>query len=556
MLRNYVLALWAAPLADAGVTKVLGDKTNSEIRADMALWIRRLGDLETKAKFTVHDVPAQKGWLLLEVKGRESGSVGVKFLRATDVVGAAKDIVATVIDEKRHKKLDLVVLALCIDESDEKMEIKLAKLLQAARARASEMLVMEPRWVAAILVERLKPILLDDPRRLGDGSAVSYFEAVAASDQPDVELTRTARLLAPVGDEVIDDPGLITTKLREVQHLQPFEGTVLLCTTFLPPVTQSLKAQKRFYEYFGASPEALEAVEDRLETERQQWMTHIAKHRRIDVIDRGQVEEYLAAPEYYQMPLRSTELREQVQNLRALLRESNYELCLAPEAVDLPFEVRGTEVRLRTDRRNKGEPRHGRIRHVILRDPRMVESFEREFWTLYRNTEPEFKDKEHVLAWILERSRRYVQARSEVRKRPAIDVFLCHNSEDKTEVKRIGRRLERVGISVWLDDWNAPPGRQWMWALEPELERIKSAAVFLGPSGVGPWQQFEAGELLNQLVRRGCPIIPVILRSATADPEQPLLFQSLPWIDFRKRTPNPFRRLLWGIDPSRFPNPK
>jgi len=34
----------------------------------------------------------------------------------------------------------------------------------------------------------------------------------------------------------------------------------------------------------------------------------------------------------------------------------------------------------------------------------------------------------------------------------AFDVFLCHNSADKSAVKRIGQKLMDVGILPWLDE--------------------------------------------------------------------------------------------------------
>ena len=43
----------------------------------------------------------------------------------------------------------------------------------------------------------------------------------------------------------------------------------------------------------------------------------------------------------------------------------------------------------------------------------------------------------------------------------AYDVFLCHNSSDKQEVKAVGERLRTRGILPWLDEWALPPGRPW-----------------------------------------------------------------------------------------------
>ncbi len=33
------------------------------------------------------------------------------------------------------------------------------------------------------------------------------------------------------------------------------------------------------------------------------------------------------------------------------------------------------------------------------------------------------------------------------------DVFLCHNSQDKPEVKKIAWQLQQQGLKPWLDEW-------------------------------------------------------------------------------------------------------
>jgi TIR domain len=47
------------------------------------------------------------------------------------------------------------------------------------------------------------------------------------------------------------------------------------------------------------------------------------------------------------------------------------------------------------------------------------------------------------------------------------DVFLCHNSKDKPEVREIARQLAAQGINPWFDEEQIRPGQ--------EIETIKSA---------------------------------------------------------------------------------
>ena len=41
------------------------------------------------------------------------------------------------------------------------------------------------------------------------------------------------------------------------------------------------------------------------------------------------------------------------------------------------------------------------------------------------------------------------------------DVFPCHNSEDKTEIRQVADELSRRGLKPWLDEQEIPPGKLW-----------------------------------------------------------------------------------------------
>ncbi len=133
----------------------------------------------------------------------------------------------------------------------------------------------------------------------------------------------------------------------------------------------------------------------------------------------------------------------------------------------------------------------------------------------------------------------------------AFDVFLCHHSPDRPEVKEIAERLKQRGLRPWLDEWELVPGRPWQRALEEEIQRIRSAAVFIGEGGFGPWQNLEIEAFLRQFVRRECPVIPVILPSCEEPPELPVFLAGMTWVDFRESEPDPFEQLVWGIQESR-----
>jgi WD40 repeat protein len=128
------------------------------------------------------------------------------------------------------------------------------------------------------------------------------------------------------------------------------------------------------------------------------------------------------------------------------------------------------------------------------------------------------------------------------------DIFLCHNTEDKPQVKKLGKYLmDKFGILPWLDEWELRPGLRWQHLLEQQIGQIRSAAVFVGKDGIGPWQHMELEAFLSEFVRRGCPIIPILLPDAPIKPQLPIFLRGLTWIDFRKQDPDPMKQLIWGI---------
>jgi hypothetical protein len=381
-----------------------------------------------------------------------------------------------------------------------------------------------------------------------DSGSAPPSECGRSKAQRDSEENDMTTLDSIVVAEHENNPPGTGEKLRTLRAMEAQQRTALLCTSYLPPVTHSLTALLRYARQFGTTPESLQVVREKLARERALWQLHISRSKRYDIIDRQALVEYLQAPEYYQMPLTREELEEQAANVLQLLENPNYELCLTPRTVNIAFEVRGEQLQIRTDRRNKGEPRLGQVNHLVIAEPGVAESFQQEFWSLYRATEPEFRSKAHIKEWLGTRVSGYRGPESAT---PAdadtFDVFLCHNSSDKRQVMAVGERLLDQGVRVWLDQWNLRPGLPWVRALEQEVGTAKAAAVFVGENGVGPWMQMEIEALLREFVRRGCPVIPVVLPTAQTRPPLPKFLEGMHWVDFRAGDPDPFAQLVWGI---------
>jgi len=132
------------------------------------------------------------------------------------------------------------------------------------------------------------------------------------------------------------------------------------------------------------------------------------------------------------------------------------------------------------------------------------------------------------------------------------DVFLSHNSSDKSAIRKIGLALKKRGLTVWLDEWELVPGRPWQDALEDIIRTAKSAAVFVGSNGLGPWEEPEMRACLSEFVDRSLPVIPVLLPDAPRSPKLPLFLRQFTWVDLRRGISNEgMDRLVWGITGSK-----
>lgn len=117
------------------------------------------------------------------------------------------------------------------------------------------------------------------------------------------------------------------------------------------------------------------------------------------------------------------------------------------------------------------------------------------------------------------------------------DIFFSYNWRDRTAVEAIARTLRERGLTVFLDRWYLVPGKPWPETLETAQNNCQAVLVFLGPHGMGGWQQREKDLALNRQARDPAfPVIPVLLPGA--DPA--LGFLSLyTWVDLRAGIDDP-----------------
>ena len=133
------------------------------------------------------------------------------------------------------------------------------------------------------------------------------------------------------------------------------------------------------------------------------------------------------------------------------------------------------------------------------------------------------------------------------------DVFLSHNRADKVSVEQLAVRLEdETGLKPFLDKWHLVPGEPWQEAIEEALDNSAACAVFLGPGGLGSWENEEMRNALERRVRdKSFRVIPVLLPGA--DPGDsatlPSTLSRMTWVSFSSGLDNAeaFRQLIAGI---------
>jgi hypothetical protein len=134
------------------------------------------------------------------------------------------------------------------------------------------------------------------------------------------------------------------------------------------------------------------------------------------------------------------------------------------------------------------------------------------------------------------------------------NAFLSHNSQDKPIVEQIAQWLEdESNLSVWLDKWNLVPGEPWQEEIEIALDDSQCCVVFLGPNGMGSWQNEEMRLALEKRVsNKTIRVVPVLLPGAKREEKEsklPGFLRRLTWVEFSSdwQEPETLRRLVCGI---------
>jgi hypothetical protein len=133
-------------------------------------------------------------------------------------------------------------------------------------------------------------------------------------------------------------------------------------------------------------------------------------------------------------------------------------------------------------------------------------------------------------------------------------VFLCHNTKEKPEINKIRSLLEEREIRTFMDQYNFKSFGLWKEQLKTEITSFRTAAIFLGKSGLGPWQTKEIEMFLQALEqspenrRIGLVILPGCPDSLKDEvTKQWPDLSDRQWTDFNQSKPDPMESLILGI---------
>src|SRR5215475_5297192 len=144
------------------------------------------------------------------------------------------------------------------------------------------------------------------------------------------------------------------------------------------------------------------------------------------------------------------------------------------------------------------------------------------------------------------------RSRSRAMDTAAADVFLSYSRTDADAVHRVQGHLQVAGLATFLDRDQLAAGQPWLPALEQAIARCGAVAVFVGPVGLGTWQQREVQLALDRQAKaertgRRFPVIPVLLPKVEDPPGGFLKLHT--WVDLRADLADPvqLQRLCAGI---------
>lgn len=114
-------------------------------------------------------------------------------------------------------------------------------------------------------------------------------------------------------------------------------------------------------------------------------------------------------------------------------------------------------------------------------------------------------------------------------KNNSVKSFLCHASEDKAIVEKIGNEIKKKGADVWFDKWEIKIGDSIVERVNEGLTKMTHLVIFLSKNSVDkPWVKKElSSALMRKLNSNSIKVLPVVLEAV----EIPTIISDLKYAD-------------------------
>jgi len=129
------------------------------------------------------------------------------------------------------------------------------------------------------------------------------------------------------------------------------------------------------------------------------------------------------------------------------------------------------------------------------------------------------------------------------------DIFLAHNSDDKAHVRTVCHSLRRRGLRPWFDEEQIVAGQSFQKVIQLAIPAVRSAAVFLGPDGIGNWQEEEVELLLDTCKKAEKPVFLALLPGVKESdiPDELGFLKIKHWVSFDGGHPNAMQEIESGV---------
>jgi len=129
------------------------------------------------------------------------------------------------------------------------------------------------------------------------------------------------------------------------------------------------------------------------------------------------------------------------------------------------------------------------------------------------------------------------------------DIFLAHNSHDKSHVRTICHGLRRRGLRPWFDEEQIVAGQSFQKVIQLAIPVVRSAVVFLGQDGLGNWQEEEVELLLDTCKKADKPVFLALLPgvAATSIPNELGFLRIKHWVSFNDGQPKAMHEIESGV---------